>query len=232
MGGQHWPVAVLKHQRRAAAGCARDEYAPTGETQLFEEMDSPMRLTLLTGPAVEPLDLDEVKTHLRLDGDDEDALLNSLITTSRLHIEAALGLALMTQTWRWQADCWPAGGVVELMTRPLQNVSEIRVSNADGSAEILAAADYIVADGGATARLAARNGWWPQPGQRIGGIAIDFTAGFGDAANDVPAPIRHALKLLVAHWYEVRNPVHIGSFATRVPDTVSELLMPYRVPRL
>ena len=78
----------------------------------------------------------------------------------------------------------------------------------------------------------SRSGVWPAPGRRIGGIEIEFTAGYGDNPSDVPEPILQALKLLVAHWYEVRNPVHIGQMATRVPDTVSSLLAPYKVRRL
>lgn len=188
-----------------------------------------MTLTLLTGPAVEPLDLDDVKAHLRLDGSDEDALLASLIATSRSHIEAALGLALNTQVWRWQADCWPASGVVELMTRPLQVVNQVAVRNADGALHIIDPADYRVDVAGGRVAPTAR---WPNPGVRLGGIEIEFAAGYGGAASDVPEPIRQALRLLVAHWYEVRNPVHIGSMVSRVPDTVSELLRPYRAVRL
>lgn len=191
-----------------------------------------MRLTLLGGPAAEPLDLDDVKAHLRLDGDDEDALLSSLITTSRLHVEAALGLALITQTWGWRADCWPAGGVVEPAIRPVRSVDRVAVRDADGSVSVVAASDYMVDFSGQTARIAASKGQWPRPGVRIGGIEIDVTAGFGDAQGEVPEPVRQALRLLVAHWYEVRSPVHIGSISTRVPDTVSELLLPYRMRRL
>lgn len=191
-----------------------------------------MRLTLLNGPAAEPLTLEEVKAHLRIDGDDEDAVLSSLITTSRLHVEAALGLALIWQNWRWQADCWPPGGVVDLMTRPLQSVDAIRVSDLEGGTVSVGPEDYWLANGGQSARIMPKSGRWPEPGPRIGGINIEFTAGYGATAADVPEPIRHALKLLVAHWYEVRSPVNIGSIATRVPDTVSDLLMPYRIQRL
>jgi len=106
----------------------------------------------------------------------------------------------------------------------------LAVRGADGTQDIVAAADYVV--DGTAARIAPQNGTWLKPGTRLGGIEIEFVAGFGDAPSDVPEPIRHALRLLVAHWYEVRNPVHIGSMATRVPDTVSELLMPYRARRL
>lgn len=188
-----------------------------------------MNLTLLSGPAVEPLDLDDVKAHLRLDGDDEDALLASLITTSRVHVEVALGLALITQSWRRTDDCWPRSGVVGLMTRPVQSVDRIAVRGSDGTQTLVAASDYTVDL--VSGRLAPVSGW-PQPDVRLGGIEIDFTAGYGAAATDVPESIRQALRLLVAHWYEVRSPVNIGTMATRVPDTVSELLRPYRAVRL
>jgi uncharacterized phiE125 gp8 family phage protein len=189
-----------------------------------------MTLTLLTGPAVEPLELDDVKAHLRLDGADEDGLLSGLISTSRMHVEAALGLALISQTWRWQADCWPSTGVVELMTRPLQSVTQIAVRAEDGTPAIVDAADYVVHR--ASGRVAPRGNGWPEPGLRMAGIEIEFVAGYGNDGADVPEPIRQALRLLVAHWYEVRNPVHIGAMATRVPDTVSELLMPYKARRI
>jgi len=188
-----------------------------------------MTLTLLSGPAVEPLDLDDVKAHLRLDGDDEDALLTSLIATSRSHVEAALGVALITQAWRRQDDCWPRSGVVALMTRPVQSVDRIAVRGANGAETLVAASDYTMDL--ASGRLAPVFRW-PEPGARLGGIEIDFTAGFGAVATDVPEPIRQALRLLVAHWYEVRSPVNIGTMATRVPDTVSELLRPFRAVRL
>lgn len=189
-----------------------------------------MRLTLLQGPAVEPLGLDEAKAHLRLDGEDEDTLVGSLIATARSHIETALGLALITQTWRWQADRWPNSGVVDLMTRPVQRIDQIAVRQTDGTRQVVDASDYDVDF--VAARVVPQSGARPKPGIRSGGIEIEFVAGFGDAVADVPEPIRHALRLLTAHWYEVRNPVHIGSMATRVPETVSELLMPYRARRL
>lgn len=181
-----------------------------------------MRLTLVNGPAAEPLTLDEAKAHLRLDGDDEDALLASLIATSRAHVEAALGLALLTQTWRWQADVVPARGLVELMMRPVERIERVAVEGDE-----VAAADYALDAG--RGRLALHHAAGTR---RRGAVEVVFVAGYGDAAGDVPEPIRQALRLLVAHWYEVRNPVHIGSIAARVPDTVSELLQPYRARRL
>lgn len=195
-------------------------------------MVNPMRLTLLTGPALEPLELDDLKAHLRLDTDDEDQYLSSLITTSRLHVEAAMGLALITQVWLWQADRWPATGCIELSIRPVQAVEEVSVVRADAVEETVATTTYQTDIAGGVARLAPSASTWPLPGARMGGARIRFRAGFGDVAGDVPDAIRHALKLLAAHWYEVRDPVHIGSHTARVPDIVSDLLLPYKVHRL
>ena len=73
---------------------------------------------------------------------------------------------------------------------------------------------------------------WPAPKRIANGIEIAFTAGYGEAVADVPAPIRQAVLLLVAHWYEHREPIEIGAAHTRIPHMVSELLQPYRPVRV
>ena len=71
-----------------------------------------------SAPAVEPIALADAKAFLRIDTPDEDALIQSLIMTSRLHIEVALGLALIQQTWSCFFDRWPP--VLDLRSGPLQ----------------------------------------------------------------------------------------------------------------
>ena len=92
-----------------------------------------MTLHLRSGPASEPLSLAETKLYLRVDHADEDTVISSLIETSRLQVEAALGLALISQQWTYYADCWPLSGVVELPLRPVVTVDEIRVLDGDGA---------------------------------------------------------------------------------------------------
>jgi uncharacterized phiE125 gp8 family phage protein len=93
-------------------------------------------------------------------------------------------------------------------------------------------ATYVFEGAGLPPRLVPASGALPNPGRAAGGIEIDFTAGFGTTAGSVPEPIRQALKLLVAHWYEHRDPVEIGDPAMAIPPAVSALLKPYAVPRL
>jgi len=192
-----------------------------------------MAITLLSGPAVEPVTLTEAKAHLRVDTNAEDTLIQSLIMASRLHIEAALDLALITQTWRDKRDAWPRSRTLNLPLRPVQSLTAVRVHVRDNEVQELDA-DAFILDGTANpARLVWRGtGTAPASSLAANGIEIDFVAGYGDAPSDVPQPIRQALLLLTAYWYENREPVEIGAAATVVPGAVSELLSPYRQRRL
>jgi uncharacterized phiE125 gp8 family phage protein len=188
-----------------------------------------MATVLLSGPAVEPITLAEAKAHLRVDSSGEDSLIQSLIMASRLHIEAALDLALITQSWRHQRDVWPPSRVLILPLRPIQSVTAVTLHDDDATSRSLDIEDFIVDGFANPARLVWRGpGAVPAAGMVANGIEIDFVAGHGNSPADVPQPIRQALLLLIAHWYEHREPVEIGATATTIPAGVSELLMPYR----
>ena len=192
-----------------------------------------MTLVMTAPPALEPVTLAEAKAHLRVDGTAEDTLVQSLILTSRLHIEAALGLALITQGWSWYLDDWPPGRDLALPMRPVASISAVRVYAADDTPATIASTDYLLDGAGAPPRLVRKGAApWPRPGRAANGVEIAFTAGYGALASNVPAPIRQALLLLVAHWYEHRDPIEVGSPAARIPSSVSDLLMPYRQVRL
>ncbi len=191
-----------------------------------------MALVMRTGPAEEPLSVEEAKAHLRIDGTAEDTLIASLILTSRLHIEAALGLALIAQGWTLVLDQWPKDGTVKIPMRPVLGVGEVRVFDRDGNASVVPASDYQGDVVNTPARIVSNGAGWPAPGQKINGIEIDFEAGYGAGAADVPAPIKQALLMLVAHWYEHRDPLEIGSPSVVIPVAISNLLKPYRLVRL
>ena len=197
-----------------------------------------MALLRIDDSAVEPISLDEAKAHLRLDTDDDDALVSSLITAARVHIEQVLGHITVEQTWVEVRDAWPAygpgvGGEVRLSLGPVRNLLEIRVVDPSGSAASIPASDYFTDVVSVPARIGLTDGAvWPQPGRAMNGIEIEFTAGYGLAAEDVPQPLRQAVLLLVAHWYEQREPVAVGSTMTELPHMVAGLVAPFRMPRL
>ena len=126
-------------------------------------------------------------------------------------------------------DAWPATGVVNIPMRPVTAVTAVRVRAADGTPSVVPPGSYVFEGAGLPPRLVPASGALPNPGRAAGGIEIDFTAGYGAAATSVPEPIRQALKLLVAHWYEHRDPVEIGDPETAIPAAVSALVKPYGV---
>ena len=192
-----------------------------------------MPLILTDGPAVEPVTLAEAKDHLRVDGTAEDTLIGSLIVTSRLHVEAAMGLALVTQGWSVFLDAWPPGSALALPLRPVQSITAVRLYDEDAVVTTVPAGTYFLDGAGVPARLVRQGALaWPSPRRTANGIEVAFTAGYGDAAADVPEPIRQALLLLIAHWHEHRSPLEVGSRAQPAPDMVAELLAPYRALRL
>lgn len=191
-----------------------------------------MPFVMTSPPAVEPVTLAEAKAHMRVDGTTDDVLIGSLLLTSRLHLETGLSLAMITQSWRLLLDAWPISGPLEVPLVPVQAVTEVRVKNASGLAQVVAASAYAVDVASRPARLVWNNAAPPAPGVPANGIEIDLVAGFGATSASVPAPLKHALLMLAAHWYEHRDPYEIGSDSARIPSAVSELIQPFRTIRL
>ena len=66
------------------------------------------------------------------------------------------------------------------------------------------------------------------PTRIAAGIELDIAVGFGDAASDVPEPIRQAIRILVAHWHENRAIV-AGAEVAPMPSNAAALIAPYRM---
>jgi uncharacterized phiE125 gp8 family phage protein len=186
-------------------------------------------LTQLVPPAVEPVTRDEAKAHLRVTDTAEDALIDRLIVAAREAAEAHTGRAFVTQSFRLARDAWPDALCLSLPRPPLLAVDAVRLYDAEGNATVWDAANYSVDVRWTPGRLCLKSGWtWPAPGRRQGGIEIDFQAGYGANASDVPAALRQAVLMILAHLYENRELV-AGEGTLEVPTGAAALLAPYRV---
>ncbi len=187
-----------------------------------------MPLTLTTPPALEPVALADAKAHLKIDTSDEDALVTAMITAARARAEWHTGRALITQGWTLHLDAWPVFGTIEIPLPPLQSVVSVTTYARDDSATVMSPLLYTVDAASAPARLALKTGVPPPAGlRRVNGLAIAFTAGYGDAASDVPALLKQAILELVAFLYENR-----GEAPAELPPAALALLAPFRVMKL
>ena len=161
---------------------------------------------LLAGPGEEPVTLAEAKAWCRIDAADEDALVVALIAAARLHVESVTGRALIEQQWRLTLDC-PKGRVVPLPVVPVMAV--ISATADENSIDVELQGDGVLL-----------------PGEGFRTLSIDYTAGYGGAA-DVPQDLKQALLRLVACWFENRD-----TTAPEVPAGFDRLIAGYKRVRL
>ena len=185
---------------------------------------------LLSGPALEPVTLDEARGYLRVETHDDDETIAALIAGARIHVEAATRRALITQSWRLTRDIWPEDGRVAVRPGPLQALTVARVYDDGGNAQVLDLQAFVPDLGASVLAFAP---WSVRaPGRIAAGIELDVTVGYGDAATDVPEPLRQAIRLLAAHWYENRGLTAGATTAAPLPQTVAALIAPYRMVSL
>ena len=188
-----------------------------------------MTLFLTEPPVAEPVTLAEAKAHLRIDHDSEDGLLEGCIRAAREWVEQETGLALITQSWRLALDGWPASGIARLKRHPVEAVAAVTRHDPPGEPVVIAADGYRLdrRSRPACLDLRASNG-----SDAANGIEIDFTAGFGPSAADVPATLKRAVLLLAAHFYEFRATYGPGDQPVSFPAGLARLLAPWRRERL
>ena len=186
-----------------------------------------MNAVLVAGPAVEPIGLDEMRAFLRRDDSAQDDLVASLIKAARHCVEASSGRLLIAQTWRLALDRWPQSRAVSLPLSPLIAIETIRVFNGAVTAETLAPALYYLGAAADPPRVII-DAAVPTPGRSAHGIELDLRVGYGANANAVPAPLRQAIRMLAARWFEHRGD---ESDAQPPPDLLA-LIAPFRRPRL
>lgn len=157
-----------------------------------------MGVLVTVPPTQEPLDLDTVKEQLRIDGDDDDALLLRLITPARMMAEHILGRVLITQTLAYTLDAWPDTSWMALPKPPVQSVTSVAYIDSAGDSQTWDSAEYTVSLDDWRPRLApVYGGSWPSPRGQLDAITVTYVAGYGDTGLDVPGPILQAMLLMI-----------------------------------
>jgi hypothetical protein len=191
------------------------------------------RNKLITPPAIEPVSIDQAKQHARIEYPDDDDLVAGLITAARLVCETELSRSFISQTWETYLDHWPWPGqtsgsgamgyyrgnyipqiqgypytpwsTIEIDNPNLVSVASISYVDATGTVQTLDPAAYQVVTGAPGRIHPAYGHTWPAVRSMPGAITVQYLAGYGPAATDVPECIRTAIKMMVAELYEQRE---------------------------
>ena len=188
-----------------------------------------MSTTLVTPAQFLPVTLDEVKLHLRVDGDDDDDLIESVYIPAAVAMcQQQIGGSVMLQTWKLTLDEF--GDSIRLLNAPIQAVDSIAYVDEFGVAQTLGSGAYVLT-GDALTPVDA----WPAVKAGPGAVQVTYKAGFsaGDVSaqqSAVPAAIKSWLMLTVGTMYGHRESILAGvSVASIQGQFVDRLLDPYRV---
>jgi len=195
-----------------------------------------MALRLITPPEVEPVSLEEAKSHLRVDHDDDDLLIANYIVGARQMAEKYTARAFVTQTWELVVDAFPTNEIM-IPLPPLQSIVDINYDDAAGSLVSMSPLDFEV-------DTVSQPGWvvplvsgWPSTWDGINAVRIRFTAGYSpttdsppDLVANIPTSLKNAILLQVGTLYASRESVVIGTIAGEIlPGGMQHLLRQYRV---
>lgn len=209
------------------------------------------RLALVTPPAVTPFDLDAAKAHLNVYHDDDNALIESLIAATVAMVDGprGIGIAMVEQTWRltldgfadraFLGDCgfaplrrFPLA--IPIPLGPVSAIASFEYTAGDGTEVVLVeGTDFkFSADVDPQIVFPPFGMAWATPICEPGAVRIEFVAGFGPTAADVPADLVAALKLTLGHLYNNREDVigvdrQVG--AVRLPLGAAAIFDRYRV---
>lgn len=183
----------------------------------------------ITGPASEPLTLEQVKEFLAIEDDEtlHDAQLIRFIAAARAQVEAITGTRLVDQTVRVAASDWR--DLRQLPVGPVQSVVEIVFDDVAGAEQALAGADWEMTGAGLARALRTPIGkGWPS-GLRRGADTIRVTLEVG--YDTVPEPVETAMLIMIADLFGQRESFAVGTVAAKVPSTmqVDHLLTNYRI---
>lgn len=172
----------------------------------------------------EPVTLEEARSQCRLvavDGSHpDDTYLTTLIEAAREKVEHDTKRCIVESDFVGYLDEFPSGNIV-IQQSPVTEVSKIEYYSGDAWQE-MDTADYHVDTVSQPARLVPEDSW-PSTDDYPNAVKVTFSAGYADQAS-VPQMIKQLILLLVAHWYDVRQPVVTGISVNEVPVTYADLV--------
>lgn len=181
-----------------------------------------MAILQVQAPAVPAVSLDALKAHLRITSSAEDDFLQGILAVAVEEVETRAGLALVSQEIR-QVCPYLASREIRIERGPLLEVVRLAVKRAEG--------EPLEVDPATIETVEANSGEILILPEAVGGastrddaVEVFYRAGYGAGPENVPPTLRHAVQLIAAHRYEVREDVVIGTIVSPVPNSAKALI--------
>jgi uncharacterized phiE125 gp8 family phage protein len=179
-------------------------------------------------PGVEPVSLEEAKTHLRIPSgcDSDNDYILALIKAARIWAEKYQRRAYITQTQVYYLDCFPSRDIdIDIPNPPLIGVTSIQYVDTGGDTQTLSTDIYDVDTVKQPGRVYLKhNQSYPATRDQRKAVTITYTCGYGTAGEDVPDEIRQAILIVIQHLYDTRQMIVAGMTVNEVPFSAHWLL--------
>jgi hypothetical protein len=196
--------------------------------------------TVTQCPAAEPVTGDQAAAHCRIDSTDDLAYVSDLVAVAREYFDGMTGrssarMSYLLTAARWEDlfDKVPSENnryaprdlyAIPIFRTPLVSVESVKYYAPDAETLTTMSADDYRVSTATEPGVIQLVGEPPETADRVDAIQIAFTAG-----NDCTSAMsKHAIKMLVAHFYEQRTPVAFTS-VQQIPFTLQAIIDNQRV---
>lgn len=188
-------------------------------------------MRVVAAPSEEPVTLAQSCAQVRQEVGVDDAYITSLIPAARQYVENVTGEVLVTRTLEIAYDAFPfPRGEMVLPYGPLQSITSITYRDLSNTLQTVSSSLYQVDTYSVlgSAYLPLFN-YWPLQICQSHSVKVQGVFGYGSVASgNIPELLIHAVKMMIAHFYENREPVSMGLQPFEMPLSVKAILDQYR----
>lgn len=176
------------------------------------------QLRRISGPEIEPVTLDEVKRHAKIDQDitgDDETITEIYIPAAREAVENYTLTTVCESTWEYRADQFPCdGGPLVLPRGPVIAVLGVSYVQNDGTRIELAEGQWSETIGNPGWILPPYGEFWPTGRVESGAVVVTYRAGYAGAgspadASGVPRRVKHTMLAICTRYIENRSLVDV-----------------------
>lgn len=160
-----------------------------------------MSLTQTIEPVELPVDLDDVKAHLKITDNDEDSLILGYLKAATDFAQEYTWSQFCTSTFVERFDRFPC--MLVPMKNPLQAVTSLQYVDSGGTTQTLVdTTDYVVDPYSKPARIyPAYSKSWPTTRGYANDVVLTYTAGYA-SVEAIPDEIKQAVMMLTQQMFD------------------------------
>tara|TARA_B100002019_G_scaffold111531_1_gene95959 strand:- start:15877 stop:16494 length:618 start_codon:yes stop_codon:yes gene_type:complete len=196
------------------------------------ELIEPFGIKRTQDSSSEPISLAEAKSFLRVTHNNDDSFITSLITACRQSLEITTRRCLSaSQSYEVSYCDFPTSYFKLILPNPpITTFSSLKYYNVDGVLTTVDSNSYIHENNGNGVSFLAMLDTYSKPTlhkPRIAPVVASYVSGY--TSSTLPEPLKQAMLLLIAHYYDTREIISYGDIPYKIQRTVDFISEQYKI---